>query len=102
MVHKYAARFDDAEALCRRALGIIEAACGPDHIDAATIWHNLGGVEHARGRFVGGEIYARRSVQIRETVLGPDHVAVAADLAALAALVQEQQRFDEAESCTDG
>ena len=41
--------------------------------------------------------YARKSVQIRETVLGPDHVAVAADLAALAALVQEQQRFDEAE-----
>jgi len=62
-----------------------------------TIWHNLGGVEHARGRFVDGEIYARRSVQIRETVLGPDHVAVAADLAALAALVQEQQRFGEAE-----
>ncbi len=37
-------------------------------------------------------------MQIRETVLGPDHVAVAADLAALAALVQEQQRFDEAET----
>ena len=36
-------------------------------------------------------------MQIRETVLGPDHVAVAADLAALAALVQEQHRFDEAE-----
>ncbi len=94
VVYKYAARFDDAEALYRRALGIIEAARGPDHIDAAPIWHNLGGVEHARGRFVDGEIYARRSVQIRETVLGPDHVAVAADLAALAALVQEQQRFE--------
>ena len=97
VVYKYAARFDDAEALYRRGLGIIEAARGPDHIDAATIWHNLGGVEHARGRFVDGEIYARRSVQIRETVLGPDHVAVAADLAALAALVQEQRRFGEAE-----
>ena len=38
-----------------------------------------------------------KSVHIRETVLGPDHVAVAADLAALAALVQEQRRFGEAE-----
>ena len=81
----------------KRALGVVEAARAADHIDTATIWHNLGGVEHARGRFVDGEIYARRSVQIRETVLGPDHVAVAADLAALAALVQEQRRCDEAE-----
>jgi hypothetical protein len=94
VVYKYAARFDEP----KRALGVVEAARGADHIDTATIWHNLGGVEHARGRFVDGEIYARRSVQIRETVLGPDHVAVAADLAALAALVQEQRRCDEAEN----
>ena len=93
VVYKYAARFDEP----KRALGVVEAARAADHIDTATIWHNLGGVEHARGRFVDGEIYARRSVQIRETVLGQDHVAVAADLAALAALVQEQRRCDEAE-----
>jgi tetratricopeptide (TPR) repeat protein len=92
VVYKYAARFDDAEALYRRALENT-----PDEFAQATIWHNLGGIEHARGRHAAGEPYARRSVELRERVLGPDHLAVAADIAALAALVQEQGRLDEAE-----
>ncbi len=50
VAHKYAGRFDEAEALYRRALPIIEVATGI-HVDVATIWHNLGGIEHARGRF---------------------------------------------------
>ena len=97
MVYKYAARFDEAEALYQRALAAIEATLGPDHPDTATVWHNLGGIEHARGRHAAGEPYARRSVQIREAALGAEHPAVAADIAALAALVQEQGRLDEAE-----
>ena len=50
----------------------------------ATLYHNLGGLEHARGRYAEGEPYARRSVAIREAALGPNHLEVAADLAALA------------------
>ena len=50
----------------RRARRISERSLGPDHSEVATIYHNLGGLEHARGRYARGEPYARRSVAIRE------------------------------------
>lgn len=96
VVYKYAARLDEAERLYWRALPIL-AAERTQHVDVATIWHNLAGIEHTRKRFERGEAYARRAVRLREDVLGTDHVEVAKDIAALAALVQEQQRYHEAE-----
>lgn len=97
VVYKYAARLDDAERLYLRALPIV-AAKRSQHVDVATVWHNLAGIEHVRRRFDLGETYARRAVWIRQTALGADHVEVAKDIAALAALVQEQHRYDEAEA----
>ena len=63
----------------------------------ATLFHNLGGLDHARGLFAAGEPYARRAVEIRERLLSPDHTETAAHLAALAALLDGQGRYDEAE-----
>ena len=68
-------------------------AAQPNHF----LYHNLGGLEHARGRYASGEPFARRSVEIREKALGPDHVDVAADLGALAALLDGQDKWDESE-----
>jgi tetratricopeptide (TPR) repeat protein len=96
VVYKYAARLDEAERLYLRALPII-AAQRSQHVDVATVWHNLAGIEYARKRFELGETYARRAVRIREDALGADHVEVARDIAVLASLAQEQQRYAEAE-----
>src|SRR4029077_6043137 len=41
--------------------------------------------------------HARRGLAIREKLLGPDHQAVAADAAALAAILDGQGKRDEAE-----
>src|SRR5262249_22732441 len=98
VIHKYLARFDEAESLYRRAFDIFVESLGPDHSDVATIYHNLGGLEHARGRYALGEPLARHSVEIRETALGPHDVEVAADLAALAAILDRQKKYDESES----
>ncbi|MEV6606400.1 tetratricopeptide repeat protein [Kutzneria sp. NPDC051319] len=92
IVHKCAGRYDDAERVYREALALI----GPDEPEAAAVWHNLGGIEHSRGRHAEGELHARRSVALRERALGPDHPIVAADRAALASLLVGQRRFDEA------
>lgn len=126
VLYKYTGHFNQAEKLYRRALRIVERACnrslshpreegrsagnasgkgeaeGADAVNyqnfLATLYHNLGGLEHSRGRFARGEPCARRSVEIRKKVLGPKHPAVAADLAALAGLLDGQGKYAESEA----
>jgi tetratricopeptide (TPR) repeat protein len=81
VLYKYMGRFDEA---------------GRHGAVLATVYHNLGGLEHARGRYAAGEPFARRAVAIRERLLGPDHPDVAADLAALAPILDAQGKRDEA------
>src|SRR5439155_25419661 len=97
MLYKYAGRFDEAAALYDRALGLAERIHGSEHVSLASLLHNVGGLEHARGEYAKGEAPARRSVELRERALGADHPAVAADVAALAAIVDGLGRHDEAE-----
>src|SRR5262249_12479077 len=59
VLYKYQGRFSEAARLYRRALKLLTAAHGRDHPDLATIYHNLGGLEHARGRHAKGEPFAR-------------------------------------------
>ena len=96
VLYKYTARFDEAETLYRRALRILEAH--RDDFETATVWHNLGGLEHARGRPALAEPAARRAVELRTRAVGPDHPAVAADAAALAAILDQLGRVEEAEA----
>jgi tetratricopeptide (TPR) repeat protein len=97
MVFKYSGRFDEGLELYLRALQILERAGGMEHPDAAAIYHNLGGLEHARRNYAEAEPYARRSVEIRRLTLGPDHPAVAEDEAAWAAILHALGRDEEAE-----
>ena len=85
-------RYDEAEMLYRHALDIVDAALGIDHLQAASLYRNLGALEHARGRAAEGEALARWGLKIRERALGPDHPDVAADKAALAAIVRPSGR----------
>ncbi len=57
-----------------------------------TLFHNLGGLEHARGRFAQGEPHARRSVEFRERLRGAAIRTPRRTLAALAALLDGQGR----------
>jgi tetratricopeptide (TPR) repeat protein len=102
VLYKYTARFDEAETLYRRALAIVDARRGPDHVDAATLWHNLAGLDHSRGRHAQAEPAARRGVEIRTRALGPAHPDVAADNAALGAILDALGRLDEAEQLLRG
>ncbi len=102
VLYKYSGRFDEAEQLYRRALTIVEKQLGPEHPEVATLYHNLGGLDHARGRFAAGEPAARRAVEIRQRAFGTGHpqvteAHVAADLAALAGLLDGQGKYAESE-----
>ena len=91
------AKYDEARALYGRALSLLEGAPGYHDAWIATIYHNLGGIEHASGNFAEGEPFARRGLAIRRQLDGADD-ALAADMAALAAILDGQQKQDEAES----
>ncbi len=98
VVGKYTGQFQRAASYYQRALAALARRDDADLNMLATLHHNLGGLEHARGRPERGEPHARRSVELRQQLLGPDHPAVAADLAALAALLDAQDSFAEAET----
>jgi tetratricopeptide (TPR) repeat protein len=93
--------FEEGERAYRRALTLVEAALDSGAAqtagEIATIYHNLAGLEHARGQCAVGEPLARRGMAIRERLVGADHVETAKDAAALAALLDGQGKFEESE-----
>jgi tetratricopeptide (TPR) repeat protein len=91
------ARYDEARALYERALVLAEQAATVDEGEIATLYHNIGGIEHARGNFAAGEPFARKGLEMRRRLSDGDAIALAADMVALAAILDGQQKFDEAE-----
>jgi len=93
VLRKAQGRYDEALAFYQRALPLVPRG---DRQALATLAHNLGGIEHARGNFARAEPHARRSVTLRTALVGAKHPAVAADVAALAAIVEARGRLPEA------
>ena len=85
VLRKAQGRYAEALAFYRRALPLVPRSDRDAH---ATLAHNLGGIEHARGNYARAEPHARRSVRLRTALVGAAHPAVAADVAALAAIVE--------------
>ena len=93
---KFAGRFDQAETAYRRARAIAERDAPESGLMAALL-HNLGGLEHSRGRHEEGVRFARRGLALRERLTSPDDPSVALDRAALAALLEGMGQEAEAE-----
>ena len=97
MACKYAGEWDAGEITLRRALALVIELHGEISEEAAGVCHNLGGLFHAAGRWQDAEPWARRAVEARQAS-GGDELALMADRAALAPILQELGRLDEAES----
>ena len=96
MVCKYLGTPDSAERYYRLALRSARSTQSQEReLFLANLYHNLGGVEHSRGRFARAEIYARRGLQMRLTCSTPHPIAIAADREALAAILDGQNRYEE-------
>jgi len=98
IVCKYAGRFEEGALHYRRALEITTANDGPDSLEAAAIWHNLGGLAFDAGDHAAALGPAHRAVDLHQRLLGPDHPTLAADVAALAAVLDALGRTEEAEA----
>jgi tetratricopeptide (TPR) repeat protein len=89
--------YDEARGHYERALALLEGAGIADPDDIATLYHNLGGIEHARGDYAAGEAFARRGLVIRTSLDKGDPFLIAADKVALAAILDGLTRYPEAE-----
>ena len=98
LLRKELGKYDDARACYERALLVLESAGAARPADVATLYHNLGGIEHARGNFAIGEALARKGIELRRRVVSETDRELAADLVALAAILDGRQQFEEAES----
>jgi tetratricopeptide (TPR) repeat protein len=90
-------RYDEARGHYERALALLECAGAADPDDIATLYHNLGGIEHARGDYAAGERLARRGLTIRTSLDNADSFLIATDKVALAAILDGLTRYVEAE-----
>ena len=90
-------RYAEAREHYAQALRVLRGTGRTDPHDLAALYHNLGGIEHARGHYARGEVLARRGLALRLVRAKPDAAPLAADLIALAALVSGLGRLEEAE-----
>ena len=85
--------FEAARAAYRTALPIFLCARPADRDTIATLYHNLGGIEHASGRYATAERLARRGLSIRRRLPGSNILAIAADEAALAVILMDRRKL---------
>ncbi len=90
-------RFDEAEKLILRTIGIDEKFRGLDHPDLAMSLESLALLFHTQNRQREMEPVLKRAIAIYEKSLGPQHTRVASSLNNLAALYRSTGRLDEAE-----
>jgi tetratricopeptide (TPR) repeat protein len=96
MLGKATGDFAAARRHYARALALVRRRPRNDRLRLADLYHNLGGLEHARGRPHLGEPLARRAVQLRARAEGPDATATWLDRTAHAALLADLGRTAEA------
>jgi tetratricopeptide (TPR) repeat protein len=90
VVHE-AGRYEEAEALYRRALDLW-TSCGAEvHPDAVAALNNLAALHFDRGEHSVARAERERVVELWERALGPDHPMVAAALANLATQITRDE-----------
>lgn len=96
MVAKYTGQWGAGRRHYSHALVLLgggRPASGPL---AATVLHNLAGLEHAAGRYARAEALARRGIAVRKKAERGPTVPLATDLAALAAILHSRGALEEA------
>ena len=86
----------DTAVRCYERVSSIQREAGATRDDAASLQHNLAGLQYSRGCYVRAEAHARRALALRHEVPAVTQVELAADRAVLASALAAQRRYDEA------
>jgi tetratricopeptide (TPR) repeat protein len=98
MLAKLTGDFAVARRHYLRALPIVRMHPRLEELELADLYHNLGGLEHARGRHAVGEPLARRAIALRSRRHGAAAIVTWLDRTAHAALLDGLGRHREAEA----
>jgi tetratricopeptide (TPR) repeat protein len=91
-------KYEEAEAMHRRALIGYEKVLGPDHPDMLTSVSNLGLVLDSQGKYEEAEEMHRRALAAREKVLGVEHPNTLTSVDNLGLVLYSQGKYEEAEA----
>ncbi len=80
-------RYDESEAIYRRALAVFEECFGPVHYEVAATLHNLAAVLVTKRNYQEAEENYRRALSIKERLLGADSPDVALTCSNLGSLL---------------
>jgi tetratricopeptide (TPR) repeat protein len=97
VLYKYLGRFDDGLKLYAQALGAIVTIHGEQSLASSTVYHNIGGILHARGDFAAANEPARKAWEISRQLLDDDDPRTMLDAAAYAGVLDGLERYEESE-----
>jgi len=97
VLYKACGRFDEGLRLYQQALAVVEQN-GGDSLASSVIYHNIGGILHAKGDFAAAEPPGQRAWEISRRLLGEDDPRTLFDAVAYAAILDGLQRYDESEA----
>jgi tetratricopeptide (TPR) repeat protein len=98
VLYKACGRFDEGLHLYQQALDSVMKWSGEDCLASSVIYHNIGGILHAKGDFTTAEPPGRKAWEISRRLLGEDDPRTLLDAVAYAAIVDGLQRYDESEA----
>jgi tetratricopeptide (TPR) repeat protein len=93
VLYKYWGRFEEGLSLYRQALDSVNE----ESLEAATIYHNIGGILHAQGDFAAADGPARRAWGISRGLLGEDDPRTMLEAAAYAGVLVGLGKYGESE-----
>lgn len=91
--HKY----QQAEPLFQRSLGVCVAVLGSDHPDVAVILKNIGILKASQKQYVEADLLLKQSLLLTTRVLGPAHPIAAGTMRTIAVFEAVQGHYEEAE-----
>jgi len=93
------AQYPESKRSYERALKILEAALGEDHLDVAIVINNLGNMLKALGKAREARQCLERALRIAEAAFGSDHPNVATYVNNLGTAMEDIGKLDEARQC---
>ena len=91
-------RYQEAIAIAKRALAILEKTYGKEHPEVVTRLNDLAGLYRVLGDYSNAEALYKQSLTIIEKVFGPEHPLVAFSLDDLAKVYSDKKDYSKAEA----